>query len=147
MSHAYSRNYVHLVFGTKGRRPWIPAPLQENLWRYLAGIARQYGIETAAVGGRADHVHLLLCLPPKISVATVVRALKANSSKWMNEQGHLFAWQQGYGSFSVSVSKVNDVAAYIRGQNEHHRRLDFRAELFALFRRHGIPFTPDHVIG
>ena len=147
MSHAYSRNYVHLVFSTKGRRPWIPPPLQETLWKYLAGIAREYGIETAAVGGTADHVHLLLCLPPKLSVAVVVRALKANSSKWINEQGHLFAWQAGYGSFSVSVSNVNAVAEYIRSQREHHQRRDFREELFALLRRHGIAFSPDHVLG
>lgn len=147
MSHGYSRNYVHLVFGTKNRRPWIAAPVQETLWKCLAGIARGYGIETAAVGGTADHVHMLLCVPPKISIAVIIRALKANSSKWMNEQGHLFAWQQGYGSFSVSASNANQVAAYIRTQTEHHRRRDFREELFGLLRRHGIPFTSDHVMG
>ena len=147
MSHAYSRNYVHLVFGTKGRRPWIPAPLQENLWRYLAGIARQYGIETAAVGGRADHVHLLLCLPPKISVATVVRALKANSSKWMNEQGHLFAWQQGYAAFSVSESNADKVAEYIRGQAEHHKKHAFEDEFRSLLLRNGVKFDERYVLG
>jgi hypothetical protein len=77
----------------------------------------------------------------------VVRALKANSSKWMNESGHLFAWQQGYGSFSVSGSIVNKVACYIRDQADHHRRRDFREEFQALLRKHGIAFTSDHVLG
>ncbi|MGZ4839943.1 MAG: IS200/IS605 family transposase [Terriglobales bacterium] len=147
MAHAYARNYVHLVFGTKGRRAWIKAPLQQLLWTYLGGIAREYGIEVLAIGGGEDHVHLLLCLPPKLSVAAIIRALKANSSKWMNEQGHLFAWQQGYGSFSVSSSNVNEVAKYIREQGDHHRRRDFREEFLALLRRHQIPFTSEHVLG
>ncbi len=146
MSHAYARNYVHLVFGTKDRRPWIKPAVQETLWIYLAGVAREYGIEVIAIGGDQDHVHLLLCLPPKLSVAAIIRALKANSSKWMNEQGHLFAWQQGYGSFSVSSSNVNDVARYIREQKEHHSRRDFREEFFALLRKHRIAFTPEHVM-
>jgi putative transposase len=147
MSHAYARNYVHLVFGTKDRRPWIKPPLQQTLWTYLAGIAREYGIEVLSIGGAEDHVHLLICLPPKLSVAAIIRALKANSSKWMNEQGHLFAWQQGYGSLSVSGSNVNHVAQYIRDQAEHHCRRDFREEFFALLRKHGIAFTPEHVVG
>ncbi len=75
----------------------------------------------------------------------MVRALKANSSKWMNEQGHLFGWQQGYGSFSVSRSNLNDVSTYIRNQAEHHRSRDFRDEFLALLRRHGVPFTPEQV--
>ncbi len=79
-------------------------------------------------------------------MAVVVRALKANSSKWLNETGHLFAWQQGYGSFSVSGSNIHAVARYIRDQSEHHRRRDFREEFQALLRKHGIAFTPDHVL-
>ena len=145
MSHAYSRNYVHIVFGTKNHRPWIKEPLQQPLWTYIADIGREYGVDVLEIGGVADHVHLLLCLPPKLSIALMVRALKANSSKWMNEQGHLFGWQQGYGSFSVSSSNLNAVSAYIRNQAEHHRHRDFREEFLALLRRHGVPFTADHV--
>jgi len=147
MSHAYARNYVHLVFGTKDRRACLKPAVQEKLWPYLASIAHEYGIEVLAIGGGEDHVHLLLCLPPKLAVATIVRALKANSSKWMNENGHFFAWQQGYGAFSVSASNVNEVAEYVRSQAEHHARRDFREEFFALLRKHGIEFTPEHVFG
>jgi len=147
MSHAYSRNYIHLVFGTKDRRRVIKEPVQQKLWPYLASIAHEYDAGVIAIGGWEDHVHLLLAIPPKLSVAAIIRALKANSSKWMNETGHWFAWQAGYGAFSVSASNLNAVAEYIRTQTEHHKTRDFQQEYCALLRKHGVEFTPDHVFG
>jgi putative transposase len=147
MSHAYSRNYVHLVFATKDRRRVIKEPVQQKMWPYLASIAQEYGITVNAIGGGEDHVHLLLGIPPKLSIATIVRALKANSSKWMNETGHWFAWQAGYGVFSVSVSNLSAVAKYIGDQAEHHKTRNFEEEYFALLRKHGVDFSPDHVFG
>ncbi len=143
MSHAYARNYLHIVFGTKERRPYIKAHIQTDLWSYLRGIARPYGIEMTAIGGTEDHVHILLLVPPKISAATIVRVLKANSSKWMNESGHLFGWQQGYGSFSVSVSNLNSVVEYIQNQPQHHAYRSFEEEFRALLKKHGIEPTSD----
>lgn len=147
MSHAYARNYIHLVFGTKDCRCCLKGPVQGKLHPYLAGIAREYGIEVLAIGGGEDHVHLLLQMPPKLAVATVVRALKADSSKWMNENGHFFAWQQGYGAFSVSASNIEGVAEFIRTQSQHHVRHSFEQEYFALLAKHGIEFTPGRVFG
>lgn len=147
MSHAYARNYIHLTFGTKDRRACLKPPVQAKLHPYLAGIAREYGVEVCAIGGGEDHVHLLFALPPKISLAALVRALKANSSKWMNENGHLFAWQQGYGAFSVSRSNLQAVSDYIRAQARHHARHSFEQEYFALLTKHGIEFTPERVFG
>lgn len=147
MSHAYSRNFIHVVFGTKDRRRVIKEPVQQKLWPYMASIAHEYGITVNAVGGWEDHVHLLLGIPPKLSVATIVRALKANSSKWMNDPGHWFAWQVGYGAFSVSVSNVNAVTEYIQTQPEHHQTRSFEQEYCALLRKHGVEFTPGHVFG
>ena len=100
MSHAYARNHLHVIFGTKGRRASIQPAVQENLWAYIRGIARNYKIDLEAIGGTENHVHLLLVLPPKLSLADAIRAIKANSSKWMNENGHLFAWQEGYAAFT-----------------------------------------------
>lgn len=147
MSHAYSRNYIHLIFGTKDRRPRIQAPLQPKLYAYLRGIAREYLIDIVEIGGGEEHVHMLLYLPPKVSLSTAVRVLKANSSKWMNENGHLFAWQEGYAAFSVSVSSLAAVKEYIRQQPEHHKKRDFASEYVAFLRKHGIDFTPEHVFG
>jgi putative transposase len=83
-------------------------------------------------------VHVLMQLPPKLSVSSVTCALKAKSSKWMNDRGHLFAWQASYGCFSVSASNVSKVKAYILRQEEHHRKRDFLAEFNALLKFHGI---------
>jgi putative transposase len=136
MSHAYARNYVHLIFGTKDGRPWIRD--QDGVHAYLIGIAKEYGIHVDAIGGTSDHVHILMVLPPRLAVANVVRVLKANSSKWMNEEGHLFAWQQGYGVFSVSASNVEKVKKYIGGQQQHHRKKSYEVEFGEFLKRHGI---------
>ncbi|MGZ4816525.1 MAG: IS200/IS605 family transposase [Terriglobales bacterium] len=139
MSHAYARNHVHLIFGTKDARPWIRDPARMHT--YLVGIAKEYAIDVKAIGLTDDHVHVLVAVPPKLSVATIVRTLKANSSKWMNESGHLFAWQQGYGVFSVSVSNVQAACDYIGRQAEHHRKRSFADEFNEFLRKHGIVST------
>lgn len=139
MSHAYARNYVHLIFGTKDCRPWIRDP--HSMHGYMIGIAKEYTVDVKAIGGTTDHIHLLLALPPKLSVANVVRTLKANSSKWMNETGHLFAWQKGYGVFSVSMSNLQAVCDYIKRQEEHHQKRSFHDEFHDFLMKHGIPTT------
>ena len=138
MAHPFARNHVHLVFSTKERRPLIKPALRDELYSYLRRVATDYGISIDLIGGTDDHVHILLDLPPKIALSSLVCALKAKSSKWMNEEGHLFAWQNSYGCFSVSTSHLPQVKAYLAHQEEHHRRRDFLAEFSALLRRHGI---------
>jgi REP element-mobilizing transposase RayT len=136
MSHAYSRNYVHIIFGTKDCRPWIRMP--DKLHAHIMDIAKAYAIDVKAIGGTMDHVHMLLSIPPNLSVAMVVRTVKANSSKWMNDSGHLFAWQQGYGVFSVSVSNLPMVTQYIETQAEHHRKRSYGEEFQEFLKKHGI---------
>jgi len=143
MSHAYARNHLHVVFSTKGRRNLIKDP--DGLWAYMRGVARNYQIDFEAIGGTANHVHILLALPPKLSLSHAMRAIKANSSKWMNENGHPFAWQEGYAAFSVSASNLQQVAAYVRNQHEHHRHMTFEEEFLALLKKHGIEADPAQV--
>ena len=138
-SHAYSRNYVHLIFGTRKQRPWIHQP--DQLHACMIAIAKQYAIDVQAIGGTDNHVHLLMAVPPKLSVAHAVRVIKADSSKWMNDSGHLFAWQTGYGVFSVSVSNLDTVTAYIANQADHHRQRSFEDEFREFLRKHGIAST------
>lgn len=138
MAHPFARNHIHLVFSTKERRPLIKPMCRSELYSYLRRVATDYGISIDFIGGTDDHVHILLDLPPKISLSNLVCALKAKSSKWMNERGHLFAWQNSYGCFSVSTSHLPRVKDYIAHQEEHHRRRDFLAEFNALLRRHAI---------
>ena len=91
-----------------------------------------------AINGMAEHAHILFHLPPTIALAKAVQLLKANSSKWMNEHGRKFAWQEGYSGFSVSISNTAVVAKYIRNQEQHHRKMTFDEEYKALLRKHGI---------
>jgi REP element-mobilizing transposase RayT len=102
MAHTYNANFVHYIFSTKDRRNTIPPELEEKLWAYLLGIANNLRIKTLAIGGTANHLHMLLGLPPTMSVADAVQKLKANSSRWLGEHQIRFQWQEGYGAFSVS---------------------------------------------
>jgi putative transposase len=147
MSHAYARNYLHIVFSTSGRRKLLRAELQPRLWGYMRGIAKNYEMDLLAIGGIEDHVHLLVALPPKLSLSDAIRAFKANSSKWMKESGRRFSWQAGYGAFSVSTLQLGAVREYIRNQAIHHRRRGFEEEFTALLKKHGIAFDREYVFG
>lgn len=137
MSHAFVKNHIHLVFGTKNRVTTIAKDIQPELWSYLAGICRNQGMAAIAINGMEDHAHVLFHLPPSMALAKAVQLLKANSSKWMNEHGRRFAWQEGYSAFSVSASNAAVVAKYIRNQEQHHRKMTFAQEYRALLKRHG----------
>jgi putative transposase len=132
MSHSYCTNLVHCVFSTKERAPTIAAEVQERLWAYLEGIAKNHHISLLAVGGIANHVHVLFSVPQTMTVASAVNSLKANSSRWLREQGNSFEWQKGYGAFSVSPSQAPAVQAYIRSQAEHHAKHTFEDEFTPL---------------
>ena len=147
MSHTYTANIVHCVFSTKQRVPMIPTDRQQHLWAYVLGVARNMKIKILAIGGVSDHLHLLLALPPTANLAKVMCDLKANSSKWLNETGRAFAWQEGYAAFSVSPSRVVDVQRYIRNQAEHHKKRNFEQEFVELLRKSGIPFEEKYVFG
>ncbi len=102
MSHSYSSNRVHVIFSTKERNKCLPEDFQPKLWAYMAGIAHNQGFEAIIIGGVRDHVHALLLLPPTMSLAKAVQFLKGSSSKWINDTNGEFAWQEGYGAFSVA---------------------------------------------
>jgi len=145
MPQTYSANFIHCVFSTKDRRSLIPADLNEKLYAYLLGIAKNLRITVLAVGGTANHVHLLIALPPTLPLAEAIQKLKANSSRWITQNGIPFEWQKGYGAFSVSPSLLNTVQTYIRHQPEHHRRRSFEEEFLILLRKCGVAFDADHL--
>jgi putative transposase len=147
MPHTYARNVIHIVFGTKDRRKAISKELRPRLWANLAGISHQLGILVHAVGGTEDHIHLLIQVPPSLAVAKAVLVIKSNSSRWANEKGHKFAWQQGYGAFSVSSSLIPDVIRYIQNQEAHHKKISFDTEFLVLLKKHRVEFDPKFVFG
>jgi len=121
--------------------------MQPRLWAYLASIGEKQGVLVRIVGGFSDHAHVLLQLPSNLPLADVISLLKSNSSKWMNDQGQSFAWQEGYAAFSVSSSNLEAVTKYIRNQETHHRKITFEHEFLSLLRKHHVPFDPEFVFG
>jgi len=113
----------------------------------MFGITRNLKIETLAIGGTSDHIHLLIALPVDRRLSETIRDLKANSSRWMSENGPRFSWQEGYGAFSVSPSQAPVVKQYIRNQDEHHKKRSFEEEFVALLQKSGIEFNPRHTLG
>ena len=145
MAHTYSSMLVHCVFRTKERMNLIRNP--QVLWRHLSGIARAKKIPLVAAGGTANHVHLLLDLPPSLQLAQAMQTLKGNSSHWLNEEQPPFAWQQGYGAFGVGESQRQTVIAYIGRQAEHHKKWSFEQEFVALLQKYGIDYDKRFVFG
>jgi REP element-mobilizing transposase RayT len=150
MSHTYSNLLSHVVFSTKDRKPIIDGELKPRLLGYIHGIATESKAKVLSLNAMPDHVHLLLELPPTLSLSDSMRVLKTNSSRWVHEtwgSKRGFAWQTGYGAFSVSRSNVHAVANYIETQKIQHRKRTFEEEFVELLVKHGIECDPEFVLG
>lgn len=126
----------------------IAPDLKLELHAYLGGLTRELKGKALAINGMEEHVHLLVSLPPSISLSDALRFLKSNSCKWAHEKWRersIFAWQLGYGAFSVSKSNVSEVTNYIRNQEEHHRKISYEEEFLVLLRKHGIEYDERYV--
>ena len=142
MPQSLSAVYIHLVFSTKDRRPFLrDKKLREALHAQLGGISKTLDCPSLLVGGVEDHVHILARLGRCITQADWVKELKRASNGWLKEQSRDYAgfeWQGGYADFGVSQSNVEQVKQYIAGQEEHHRKMSFQDEVRALLRKHEI---------
>jgi putative transposase len=147
MAHSFTISAFHIVFSTKCRKPLIAPDIQSTLWKYIAGIARNHGMVVLGVGGTNNHAHILVSLPPDTSLASAVRTLKSNSSRWMRETNRGFAWQEGYGAFSVSVPQLERVKHYIANQLVHHQKKTFEDEFAGLLEAANIQFRPGDALG
>ncbi len=149
MAHTYVRIHVHCLFSTKERVASIKPEWQPQLWSYMGGIARENGFHALAVGGTKNHAHALLSLRSDISVAKAVQWIKGGSSRWIHDakRARGFAWQDGYGAFSISQSHVEATVEYVTHQAEHHRRRTFEQEWAAILRKHGIPVDSPYMFG
>jgi REP element-mobilizing transposase RayT len=148
VAHSFTSALFHCVFSTKDRRPIIDDVLQERLFPYMGGIAREIRARALTIGGVGDHVHLLLSLPSNMDVAQAMRLIKTNSSKWVHDtfsDRADFRWQTGYGAFSIGISQVDDTRAYIESQREHHRNRSFQEEFIAFLKRHEIEYDERYI--
>ncbi len=139
MGHTFTNLDLHIVFGTKNRKPALEARLQADLHNYLATVVRAAGAIPHIVGGWRDHVHLLAGITTTIAIADLVRDVKSHSSRWLRETVGLrdFAWQTGYSAFTVSRSQRQRLFDYIATQADHHKVRSFREEYEQLLRQHG----------
>jgi putative transposase len=149
MSQLIGQLLLHTVFSTKERRPFLrDRAMREELHRYLGGILTSLDCQPIIVGGIEDHVHLLCGLSRTCAAAEMVKELKRGSSLWLKTKSadlQDFAWQKGYGIFSISISQIQSVRDYIARQEEHHLRVSFQDEFRQLLRHHDIEFDERYV--
>ena len=148
MSRTFTNLLTHIVFSTKNREPMIVPDLKPELYSYLGGLTRELKGKSYGINGTSDHVHMLVSLPPAVSISDALRFIKSNSSgwihaKWLNRK--TFAWQLGYGAFSVSKSNVPAVLKYIRNQEAHHRKINFKEEFVEFLVKHGIEYDARYI--
>uniref|UniRef100_UPI004055BEF5 IS200/IS605 family transposase n=1 Tax=Candidatus Electronema sp. TaxID=2698783 RepID=UPI004055BEF5 len=149
MPQSLAKIYIHLVFSTKERLPFLADDkVRSQTHAYLSGACRQLGAPSILVGGVEDHVHILCCMSRTLTVADLVQEIKRASSKWLKQQDEklaCFYWQNGYGVFSVSPSHVDDVKKYIARQAEHHRAASFQAEFRRILKKYGVDYDERYV--
>jgi len=149
MSHAYTRQLLHIVFSTKERRSFLHVELRPRMLGYLRTLANDLNTTALALNGVDDHVHILVDLPAALSTAEFLTKLKANSSRWFRSLFPKvdFRWQRGYGAFSVSPSKLEEVRGYIDRQAAHHQKHSFEDEIRKLAKNHGLEFDERFFLG
>ena len=148
MAQTFTNLLSHLIFSTKERVPNIRSEFKPDLHAYMGGIIRNLEGQALIVNGTADHAHLLVWLPPTLAIADALRVLKANSSRWAHETypaQKAFAWQAGYGAFSVSQSNAPAIVKYIQDQERHHRKMSFQEEFLAFLKKNNIAYDERYI--
>jgi len=133
----------HVIFSTKDRELIISPEIRDEIHRYMGGIVKGEGGVLLQIGGMPDHIHMVIKLKPVYALSEIMQKVKGSSSKWINEQNRLmgrFAWQEGYGAFTVSESQIPAVIRYVRQQENHHRTLSFKDEFILILKRHRMEY-------
>ncbi|PCE63497.1 IS200/IS605 family transposase [Sediminicola luteus] len=148
MANTYTQLYFHVVFAVKGRANHISPQWKEELYKYISGVVRNKNQKLMIINGMSDHVHILLGTKPNCNLSDLVRDIKANSSKWINERRLVsgeFRWQTGFGAFTVGQRGLKKVIAYIENQEEHHKRKKFRKEYEEFLKTYGVDYDSDYL--
>ena len=149
MPNTYTQLYGHVVFAVKGRYNIISQIWKEKLYQYITGIITNKKQKLMVINGMPDHLHILIGLNPTCALSDLVRDIKANSSKWINENKWIdgrFEWQTGFGAFTVGQSQLQTVINYILNQEEHHRKKTFRDEYTEFIKAYQIEFKPEYLL-
>ena len=146
----YTQVHIHAVFAVKNRQSLILTSWKENLYKYIVTIIQNHCHKVLAIGGTADHIHILFGLRPSQSLSDLMREVKGGSSKWINEHrlsNGWFSWQEGYGAFSVSPSLMDRTTRYIFGQAEHHKTKTYHDEYCDTLKAYGIKYDERYAFG
>jgi REP element-mobilizing transposase RayT len=144
MAHTYTNLLFHIVFSTEGHAKLLTKERRVEVFAYMAALVKEKGGRPLIINGVDDHVHMLVELPPTMSLSDLLRFVKANASRWFKQRfGLPFAWQRGFGAFSVSRSGVKTVAQYIADQEQHHQVRDFRTEFVTMLQKNEVEFEEE----
>jgi REP element-mobilizing transposase RayT len=148
MANTYTQLYIHIVFAVKGRQNLIQRLWKDELHKYICGIVNGKDQKIFAIGGIADHIHILVSIKPEIAISDLVRDIKSNSTKWINEKRFLvgtFHWQKGFGAFSCAKSQLDNVIAYINNQEDHHKKKSFKDEYIEQLQKNEIIYDEKYL--
>lgn len=150
MSNTFTSMFCHCVWSTKNRYKFLESPYDKMVYRFITGIAQNEGSDIISIGGMPDHVHLLILMKPTESIARLVKCMKSGSTKMIRQTSpdlRDFAWQRGYGAFSVSLSQSDVVQKYIQNQKKHHEKRSFEEEFLGLLKRHDVSYDERYLYG
>lgn len=148
MPNTYSQMYVQVVIVVKHRQALIQKPWKDELYKYITGIITNKGQKLLRINGVENHVHLLINIKPNIALSDLMRDIKANSSRWVNEQkfnNHQFQWQEGFGAFTYSTSQLDNVIKYIDDQEEHHKKQSFKDEYLSFLKKFDVDYKMEYL--
>ncbi|MFK7799198.1 MAG: IS200/IS605 family transposase [Aureispira sp.] len=148
MANTYTQLYIQIVFAVKGRQNLIREPIRAKVEKYICGVISNNKSKPIAIYCNPDHLHVLIGLNPNTSISDITKAIKANSSKWINEQKWIsgkFSWQEGFGAFSYAKSQIDAVVKYILNQPEHHRKKNFREEYLNFLHKFEVDYKEQYL--
>ncbi|MEQ8583229.1 MAG: IS200/IS605 family transposase [Marinoscillum sp.] len=148
MANTYTQLYVHVDFAVRGRQNMISPKWKEELYKYITGIVTNKGQKLMIINGMPDHLHMLIGMKPDLALSDLIRDIKANSSKFINEKGLAtgkFGWQNGFGAFTVGQSQKENVINYIKHQEEHHSHKTFREEYIGFLKAYEVAYSDEYI--
>ena len=148
MAQSLAKIYLHIIFSTKNRLKLIGPDVETELYQYMGGILRNLDCPSIIIGGMPDHIHILNTIARTITISKMLELLKKDSSKWLKTKGNRyknFHWQNGYGVFSVSQSKVESVKIYIENQRSHHKEKTYQEEFIEFLNEYNIEYDERYI--
>ena len=139
MSH--TSLFYHIIFRTKYSEPTISELNEQKLYAYISGIIKNKKSILYIIGGKSDHIHILVSIPPNIAISDFMKVLKTETSKWIKESGYFpkfLGWGSGYAVFSCSYEEKDEIINYIKNQKEHHRKVEFAEEIRTIFNKNNV---------